>query len=281
MTAHAQGGGARHASAMFLFLEMARWHTRRWRRAPLHAVARSHRRRRHAMGGRRRRHRRRSTYKFFHVRLTRYYTVLWPRATTPSDDTETTYGWNLDHVNFKLSDFLPMDSTGRSSLPAFKDYNITKAIVRVKPINVPVSMRVEQYGNRATDFDGTDVGIGTVHTSGDPKPSPNNETGPKTSDPLRNRTSRKSWNVRTGFTRILRPTVVAQTANCCGIGPGSNFITRGLRHAWLRLDSNGVKTPWNGLSISLREGDQSLLTQYTITIYVKFREFDLDFNPHA
>nr|QRV11705.1 capsid protein [Bat associated circovirus] len=259
---------------------MARWHTRRWRRAPMRIVAHTHRRRRHAMGRRRRRQRHRPNYKFLHLRLTRYYTVKWPKATTQPDGS-TTYGWNLDHVQFKLADFLPQNSAGTPSVPPFKDYNITKAVVRVKQINCPVSMRLEQYGNHATDFDGTDVGIGTVQTEGDPKPSPNNGTGPKTSDPLRNRSSRKAWDLRSGFTRILKPTVVAQTVNCCGLGPGSNYITRGLRHAWLRLDTNGVKTPWNGLSISMREGDQDLLTQYTITLYVKCREFDLDFNPHA
>lgn len=216
-----------------------------------------------------------------HLRLERIYTVYWPAVTTPSDAADKTYGWNLDHVQFKLADFFPQDSSKKPSLPPFKDYNITKAVVKVKPINIPFSMRMEAYGNHATDFDGTDVGIGTVSEKGDPKPTPNGDKSPKTSDPLRNRSSKRHWNVRTGFTRVLKPTVVAQTANCCGIGPGSNYINKGLRHAWLRLDENGVNTPWEGLSISLRETEAEIYTQYTITLYIKLREFDMDFNPHS
>ncbi|KAK2107945.1 hypothetical protein P7K49_013121 [Saguinus oedipus] len=61
----------------------------------------------------------------------------------------------------------------------------------------------ESFGYHAVDKDCTDASMGTVTTTVDPKKGEGK--GSYTYDPLNNRTSRRRWNLASGFTRVPIP----------------------------------------------------------------------------
>lgn len=204
---------------------------------------------------------------------------MWPPAKKPSEDTNVAepqkFGWNTDHVHFQLSEFLPPKGT-----IYFQDYRIKLAKIVVREVNTVFSQREETYGHHALDLDGMDEGTGTVKRwDGDPNViTPSNEDpSPLVSDPLVNRSSAKLWNVRRGFKRIFKP--VFQTQGAAKNGAAiSTYWNRANRHAWIPTTTTGIQVPHQGVSISVRETDTPILTQYFLTIYVQFREFDLKTN---
>uniref|UniRef100_A0AAU6S525 Capsid protein n=1 Tax=Barbastella barbastellus feces associated circovirus 2 TaxID=3139968 RepID=A0AAU6S525_9CIRC len=264
-----------------------------WRRRHFRKRRPAYRRRRHTRRSRHHRRHRRKHYRYFWLKLSRTYTVMWPAATKPTTDPneadetrllhnqntkdpgKQTFGWNLDHVHIVLDDFLPPKTT-----LYFQDYRIRLAALKVREVNTVYGQREETYGHHALDLDGMDEGGGTVSRwSGDPNvPSPSNaNNGPFVSDPLVNRSSGRLWNTRRGFKRLFRPMFQVSGA-AKNQGAASTFWNRSNHSAWLPCSSSGITIPHQGVSISLRETDTPIVTQYFISIYVQFREFDLKSN---
>ncbi|UNI72386.1 MAG: capsid protein [Chaetfec virus UA24_8279] len=264
--------------------------TRAVRRRRRHAHRRrfAHRRRRRTF-----RRRYRSFHKFkyghFHVRLQKTLTTLWPKATNPTNKDDPALGWNTDHLQFTLVDFLP--PKWATAVP-FKYYRIRKIVVRGRPINVETGTRTITYGNTALDLDGLDVPNGKIMQARDPKKlmdgpmgiHENDAPSALTYDPLKNRTSARHYSAARGFKRVWRPTPQTQIQLVKLQGSSVTWqssdpvASRGLANSWWDTVQSG-KLPWEGLFISMRESDSDILLEYDIHLYVEFKEFNLLVNP--
>nr|WDW25931.1 MAG: putative capsid protein [Canine circovirus] len=238
-------------------------------------------------------------YKFFHVRFHRVLTTDWPAASkvpkmVDADDNdptkETPLLWNMDHLQFKLSQFIqcyqPPNFTFQHQ-PPFRYYKINKVVVKGTWINFPERTMENTLGNTALDLDGEDTGRGNVTqsnldpgkppTMGDP-PTP--VQPPYIYDPLQNRASKKAFNMLSGFKRIFRP-----KPSLTETGSGSKVVHWFNKPTpWVSV-REGCDLPWNGLSITLRQMKDPLnedpeppipQIQYDISMYVTFREFDYE-----
>ncbi|UPW41432.1 capsid protein [Dipodfec virus UA04Rod_4537] len=262
---------------------------RRLGNRPYGLRSRSFRRRR-----RFRRNRRRHPRRTFHLRFRQVVTSDWPTAptTTPSDGTsgkETPLQWNFDHMSFSLNHFLQIGH-GTSSYqhqPPFRYYRFKKIVVKGTWINWTSQYFENVIGHTALDLDGEDKNRGNVNRSNldpaehaarlrsDPTKAPFNY------DPLQDRTSARKFNIRRGFTRVLRPKLeITQQVQT----PKMEFhwLTKGTPWVSVREGSN---MPWNGLSISLRQMKNPTTEtpdppipqiQYDISAYVEFKEFDYE-----
>uniref|UniRef100_A0AAU7E2X7 Capsid protein n=1 Tax=Arvicanthis rat circovirus TaxID=3141855 RepID=A0AAU7E2X7_9CIRC len=214
-------------------------------------------------------------------------------AVTGDPQVETPLQWNFDHLTFRLSDFVtPGQGVSKfQHTPPFRYYRIRKVVVQAKWINWTYQNMENVLGNTALDLDGEDTGRGNVTRSKlDPnvtdymgqEPDPNK--APFRYDPLWNRSSKKHWRASRGFTRIFRPK--PQMTEPFDSTKMTHWLIRG--QPWVSV-REGADLPWNGLSISLRqmkdplnEDDRSLpQLQYTMAIYVAFKEFDYEIGKTA
>ncbi|AXR86429.1 capsid protein [Bamboo rat circovirus] len=267
---------------------------RRNRRRRL-ARARLHYRRRN---GRLVRRRARARFRTFHIRFHRVVTTDWPAANkTPTmvgggtdmdPPVETPLLWNMDHLQFKLSQFMAISGNQTyQHQPPFRYYKFKKIVVKGTWINFPMQTMENVLGNTALDLDGEDTGRGNVKQShldpglppGLTGPDPTDPTkAPFIFDPLMDRASKKAFNIKRGFKRIFTPKPQrTESANT----PLTHLITR---TPWVSV-REGFDLPWNGLSLTLRQMKDPLneennppmpQIQYDITAYVQFKEFDYE-----
>lgn len=254
--------------------------------------ARRFRRRRHVRRHARRRirrprrlyprRRRSSGYQTFHFRFHRTATASFP-ASTPNNEGEAvkSLGWNMDHMYFTLEEFIkeskrpdPIPEFTSRHWPPFRYFRIRKAVVRGKWINIPVSQEENVLGFTALDLDGEDEGKGNATRSPvDPKLG-EDKGGPYTYDPLMNRSSRRRYNARHGFTRVFRPKPQLLSTPITGGGMFPFFFRR---QPWVSV-ALGSQVHWEGLSLSMRQWESAdpIAIQYDIDLYVQFKEFDYE-----
>lgn len=255
-------------------------YTRRFRRRRRHV-------RRHAPRRLRRRsrihpRRRRVFGKTFHLRFHKTTTVDFPKATNTANADTATLGWNLDHQYFTLEEFIKeakKPGTGEAytstHYPPFRYYRIRKIVFKGKWINQGLGSLENVLGNTALDLDGEDEGRGTASKSSlDPKKA-GVTGGPLTYDPLMNRSSKRAFNARSGFTRIFRP----QPQLLCTLREGGGMFSYffGRKQPWVSVQM-GSTVHWQGLSVSMRQWleQHPVSMQYDITAYVQFKEFDYE-----
>lgn len=161
--------------------------------------------------------------------------------------------------------------------PPFRFFRFKKIVVKGKWINWRAQDVENIMGSTALDLDNEDGGRGNATKSPvDPKNS--DPKGPFPYDPLQNRSSRRHFNLRRGFTRIFRPKVEWLTQQ---LNQSAHLLTN--RQPWISV-REGANTTWNGLSISMRQmmdplnqdPPHNLQMQYTITAYIEFKEFDYE-----
>lgn len=217
-------------------------------------------------------------HRVFHVRFETVMTTDWPTTTHTDPSTgPVPLKWNFDHLVFRLDKFMQVHTPEQHSyqhLPPFRYYDIRKIVVKAKWINWPEQYMENMMGCTALDLDGEDSNRGNVtHSRYDPPNEAHVDHGPFSYDPLQNRSTRKHWNFRSGFTRVFRP-----KPDISGL---PHVLFRGRQWVSVR---EGSGTNWHGLSISCRQTrdllnetvPRNLNLQYTITAYVAFKDFDYE-----
>lgn len=159
--------------------------------------------------------------------------------------------------------------------PPFRYYRIKKIVMKGKWINQGLMTLENVMGFTALDLDGEDEGRGDASKSPlDPKTLSAADGGPLTYDPLMNRSSRRAFNARHGFTRIFRP----KPQLLCTLREGTGMYSYFFKSTpWVSVEM-GSGVHWEGITISMRQWMEQhpISMQYDIDAYVEFKEFDYE-----
>lgn len=191
--------------------------------------------------------------------------------------------WNVDHLNFKLQDFLPAEfkATSDFGLP-WKYYKILKVRVSAKPWGYPAMDMPTTYGTTALDLDGNDTGDTTGVAICKYQPKTTDIAGSYTmarksestpywwADPLENRSSAKGYRFSRGWTRVWKPKVNLQV-----MADGTGGVTQMIKSGFIPTTARGMAAEWHGLTHSQRQFPGGTMMNYKMTIKVMFKELNL------
>nr|WPV62076.1 MAG: capsid protein [Wufeng shrew circovirus 1] len=191
--------------------------------------------------------------------------------------------WNVDHLNFKLQDFLPAEfkATSDFGLP-WKYYKILKVRVSAKPWGYAAMDMPITFGSTALDLDGNDTGdtCGVSICKYDPKmqvysdkyrkPGQNEPNYYWFTDPLENRSTVKGYKFSRGWVRVWRPKV-----NLKVMADGTGGETQMIKSGFIPTTIKGLQAEWHGLTHSQRQFPGGTMMNYKMTIKVQFKELNL------